>query len=237
MISSKFKSAAAAAAFLCGAAIAGSSNAAIYIGLQEAGVDGDGAGLACVTGGICTKASGPDFAVFNAAYGTFELELLTGAKGVNPTILGSTTSDHNIKGSGGTLNVYITRTGITGKLPKSVMSTFTSNVLPKKWSVVESTYLSKTNQLYTGTLLSSHAFSAIGTFEHENDLFGSIAGPYSVTTRYTLTAPTTGSAFSTIAIRDASVPEPATWALMIVGFGGAGAALRSRRRAPAKVRA
>lgn len=29
----------------------------------------------------------------------------------------------------------------------------------------------------------------------------------------------------------AAVPEPATWALMLVGFGGIGAALRSRRRA------
>ena len=29
----------------------------------------------------------------------------------------------------------------------------------------------------------------------------------------------------------ASVPEPATWALMIMGFGGAGAMIRSRRRA------
>ena len=27
-----------------------------------------------------------------------------------------------------------------------------------------------------------------------------------------------------------AVPEPATWALMIIGFGGAGAMLRSRRR-------
>ncbi|WP_205854068.1 PEPxxWA-CTERM sorting domain-containing protein [Phenylobacterium kunshanense] len=29
----------------------------------------------------------------------------------------------------------------------------------------------------------------------------------------------------------AAVPEPTTWALMILGFGGAGAALRTRRRA------
>ena len=27
------------------------------------------------------------------------------------------------------------------------------------------------------------------------------------------------------------VPEPATWALMLLGFGGLGTALRSRRRA------
>jgi len=30
----------------------------------------------------------------------------------------------------------------------------------------------------------------------------------------------------------ASVPEPASWALMIAGFGLAGGALRRRRRAP-----
>jgi hypothetical protein len=28
----------------------------------------------------------------------------------------------------------------------------------------------------------------------------------------------------------ANVPEPSAWALMLLGFGGAGAALRSRRR-------
>ncbi len=30
-----------------------------------------------------------------------------------------------------------------------------------------------------------------------------------------------------------SLPEPASWGLMIVGFGGMGAVLRSRRRRPA----
>jgi len=30
----------------------------------------------------------------------------------------------------------------------------------------------------------------------------------------------------------AAVPEPATWAIMLVGFGGLGAAMRGRRRAP-----
>jgi hypothetical protein len=28
----------------------------------------------------------------------------------------------------------------------------------------------------------------------------------------------------------AAVPEPATWAMMIIGFGGVGATLRNRRR-------
>lgn len=219
---STIKYAAAAAACLIAGAFAVPSQAAIFIALQEAGVNG---------GNITTVANGADFAVFNAAYGTFELELLTGTESVNPTIIGSTTSDHNIRGSGGVLNIYITRTDIDGPVPYHFSSGFTSNVLPKKWSVTEYSYVSTLNQKYTGTLLSTHLFNTIGTFTHVSDFAGGQDGPYSVTTRYTLNAPTTGSSFSTISI--ASVPEPGTWALMIVGFGGAGAMLRSRRRAPA----
>jgi len=216
---STIKYAAAGAALLIGGGLAAPSQAAIFIALQETGVNG---------GNITTVASGADFAVFNAAYGTFELELLTGIEAINPTIMGSTTSDHNIRGSGGILNIYITRTDIDGPVPYHFSSSFTSNVLPKKWSVTEASYVSTLNQKYTGTLLSSHLFNTIGTFTHVSDFAGGQDGLYSVTTRYTLNAPTTGNALSTISI--ASVPEPGTWALMIVGFGGAGAMLRSRRR-------
>ena len=38
-----------------------------------------------------------------------------------------------------------------------------------------------------------------------------------------------------ITYRIAAVPEPASWALMILGFGGAGAALRRRRAATARL--
>jgi hypothetical protein len=218
---SMFKHTLATAALVGAVAVAGASQAAIFIGLKEAGVNG---------GLVTTVASGPSSAIFAAAYGTFELELLTGQQGVDPTILGSTTSDHNIRGSGGTLDIYITRNNITGGVPFHFLSSFTSNALPAKWSVVESTYVSTSNQLFAGTLLSSHTFSALGTFLHPNDFLGGQAGPYSVTTRYTVTAPTTGSSFSTISIHDASVPEPAAWALMIMGFGAAGGMLRGHRR-------
>jgi hypothetical protein len=219
---------AAAAAALSMAAFAGAANATIYIGLQQAGVDGDGAGVTCVSGGICTKASGAGAAVFFGTYGSFEMELLTGTEGVDPALLGSTTSDTNSLGAGGTLDVYVTRADIDGPIPLSFFSSFTSNVLPKGWTVTQSTYVSTSNALYTGALLSSHLFTAADTFS-ETKAFAGGSGPYSVTTRYTLTAPTTGNALSTIAI--ASVPEPGTWALMIVGFGGAGALLRRRRQA------
>jgi len=39
-----------------------------------------------------------------------------------------------------------------------------------------------------------------------------------------------GATLSTVTTITGGVPEPATWALMIVGFGGVGASLRARRR-------
>ncbi len=39
-----------------------------------------------------------------------------------------------------------------------------------------------------------------------------------------------GDNFGGVSLRISAAPEPGTWALMLMGFGGAGAALRSRRR-------
>jgi hypothetical protein len=44
----------------------------------------------------------------------------------------------------------------------------------------------------------------------------------------------TGSYQGGLTFNASAVPEPATWAMMLVGFGAIGAAARSRRR-PAKV--
>jgi hypothetical protein len=213
---------AAAAAALSLTAFAGSADAAIFIGLQQAGVNG---------GAITTVASGGFAAVYAAAYGSFELELLTGTEGVAPGILGTTTNDTNSVGGSGAIDIYVTRNDITGPIPHSFLSTFTSNALPAGWTVTQRTYVSTADQLYTGDLLASHAFSAIGTFVSANTYAGG-SGPYSVTTRYSLNAPTIGSSLSTISVSGA-VPEPGTWALMIAGFGGAGAMLRRRRQAAA----
>ena len=43
--------------------------------------------------------------------------------------------------------------------------------------------------------------------------------------------------FTGISDPNAGVPEPSMWALMLLGFGGLGAALRQRRRQPAQARA
>jgi hypothetical protein len=217
------KFAVAAAAF-ASIGIAGSSQAAIFIGLQQAGVNG---------GAVTTVTSGAGSAVFAASYGTFELELITGVPGVAPSILGSTTNDTNVASTtGGTLDIYVTRDNITGPIPFKFLSTFTSNSLPAGWTVTERTFVDAANGHYGGALLASHVFNSIGTFTHLDDFVGG-AGPYSVTTQYTLVAPTGGNSLNTISIHNGAVPEPGTWALMIMGFGGAGAMLRSRRRSVA----
>ena len=52
-----------------------------------------------------------------------------------------------------------------------------------------------------------------------------------------LTSTTNAFEISDVAGIAAGVPEPASWALMILGFGGAGAALRGRRRQQASLAA
>jgi hypothetical protein len=48
---------------------------------------------------------------------------------------------------------------------------------------------------------------------------------------YTLNSPSGGATLSgNASFYQAAVPEPATWALMLIGFGGIGMAMRRRRR-------
>ena len=211
----KFLIAAAGVAALAFAA--SSANATVLIGLQQVGVNG---------GAITTVASGATAAqIFQMSYGTFELNDVNASQGILPTLLQST-STNTSTGTAGTLDIYITRTDITSPTI-GFLSAFTSNLLPAGWTVQERTYVSTTNQVFTGTALGDFTFNAIGTNSQTN-LIGSGAGPYSVTERYTLVATGNGNSLSTITL--SAVPEASTWALMIGGFGLAGGMLRSRRR-------
>lgn len=215
------KFAAAAASFVAFSAAAASSQAAVYIGLQQAGVNG---------GAITTVATDASVAVFNGSYGTFEGEVVTAVDAVYPALLTMNTNDLNTGGPAGTLDIWVTLTDITtDTTPSSYFSSFTSNVLPQGWSVTFTSFVDFGNGLYGGEQLATNTFNTIGTFTSVDHVAGGgVPGTYSVTTRYTLNAPTAGSAISTGAI--AAVPEPATWALMIMGFGGAGAMIRRRRQ-------
>ena len=210
----------AAAAFISATAMAGASQATIYIGLANSDVMG---------GATQEVQSGGTFAAFGGAFGAFELTFTSGANGLSPVLLGSTSHVQNSAAGGGVLDIYVTRTEIEGSPnPLAFFSSFTSNVLTSGWTLTERTYVGGALQKFGGTELSNYTFvpPGLGTFSHTE---GAAPGDaYSVTHRYTVTAPTVGESLATISI--AAVPEPGTWALMITGFGGAGAMLRTRRR-------
>ena len=149
-----------------------------------------------------------------------------------PQLLHSNNVDVNDGGSGpASLTVWITRTGLA-PMGDDFFSSLTSNNLGGGISVHLETLVSNTNQKYGGTVLGSFDHSGNGAASsNQYDFFdASASGVYSVTHKYIITATAQAgdrSASPTIAL---GVPEPATWALMIMGFGGAGAMLRTQRR-------
>ena len=211
---------AAAVVFSLGALGATPASAAIIIGVQEAGVN---------NGNITTifNGSGSSAAV-SGSYGTFAGTIQTALAGF-PDLLGSTSSDQvSSTGGPGTLNIYVTETGVTQPLGSpDFLSSFTSNTLPGGWSVTEATYLDPNNGTFTGSPLSSATFNSIGVQTGSSTL-STGAGPYSLTEKYTLTATGAGTALSTIDI--SAVPEPAAWTLMLIGIGAIGAGMRMRRQ-------
>jgi hypothetical protein len=198
------------------------ANAAIYIGLQQAGVNG---------GAITQVATGATGASYMADYGTFTMTLTTGLQGVLPVLLESTAVAQ--AASGGTLDVYITRDFINDFAnPMGFRSSFSTTALTSGWTLTSRTYWNADNSKFgTSNLISTFNGVPSAGFSESQYTPSLVAGPYSVTERYTIVASSAGQSNSGISI--AVVPEPGTWALMIMGFGGAGAMLRSRRRSNA----
>jgi hypothetical protein len=217
----KFAGAAVAVVIAGGAAT--SAQAAIFISLDSGG-------------GITQVASGTDFASYAGLFGGFEINLVQGSSGLSPVVLNSGSINTSATDAA-TLDVYVSRNDVAGPLPLSTfVSGFTSNFLSAGSTLRVRTYIDSGNVVNgTGTQIGDHTFVGTGSLAavSAGDVFGvpAMAGPYSVTAHYTIsTGAFGGTSDATISV---AVPEPGTWALMILGFGSAGAMLRSRRRSQA----
>jgi PEP-CTERM motif len=212
----KLLTALSAVALAAGMATAADA-ATIAIGLQQAGVNG---------GAITNEGAGP----ISISYGTFNLNNVSGITNPSillPQILNSNAIDANTTGSG-SINVFVTALGLgapLGSIP--FQSAFTVNTLTAGWTVLEQTFISTSNALWTGSLLDATSFGAIGT-NVLTALGTTGAGPYSITAEYTITAVGAGSSNATINV--SAVPEPATWGMMLLGFAGLAFAFRQSRR-------
>ncbi|QDZ09018.1 PEP-CTERM sorting domain-containing protein [Sphingomonas panacisoli] len=153
-----------------------------------------------------------------------------------PQLLTQSVNIQNQGGSNATIDLYITQTGLTSMSGSGLLSTFTSNTIAGTTAQMRS-YYSATNADFSNgvsagqTLLATGpTFNGPGTAQFAN-LFN-VTGPWSETVRYTLAfTGGNGSNFNGTANLTA-VPEPATWGLMLLGFGAMGGMLRTRRQTP-----
>ena len=222
------------AASVAGLSLAGMASAS-HAAMVTIWIDDDGPGAHGFTQvGFDPLSTGT--ASFSGTIGGFVLNL-GGSAGTWP-VANSQGIDTRSTGSGD-LDIIVSVQGLTAPLgDRSWLSTFQTQPLSQGWTLTERTFLSASNQALSGVLLASATMTANflpqQAFSFAEAATG--AGPYAINTEYVLHAAGAGSANSTISvfnngiIERPGVPEPATWGLMILGFGGVGSLLRQRRR-------
>jgi hypothetical protein len=197
---------------------ASAANAALI----EFGFSEDGGAFVNLGSGIPT-ATGQ---LFTGVAGTFSMTATASTipQLTSPGLLDSNTldiTDITQIASPHTLQFFVTAVGLTAPPgTNTFISGFTSNTLPDGWTVAEASFIGLTNVAFdTSNPLSSASFSATGAITDSADA----ATPplFSLTERYVLTTTGAGTANSTINI-SSGVPEPSTWAMMILGFLGMG---------------
>jgi hypothetical protein len=144
------------------------------------------------------------------------------------------TIDINSSASG-TLIIWVTETGLTSPLGRvKFTSGLTSNLLEGAISSATlSTFVSPTDGVSppNGTPLDTATFTGLGT-ETLSTVDNPGAGPYSLQEVFVIHATGAGDTNLSIDLTSSVIPEPSTWAMVIVGFAGLGfLGYRQTRRA------
>jgi hypothetical protein len=187
--------------------------------------------------------AGDTHTVSSATTGPFTISNMTGTADGSPLFLANTavTIDKATADATDDLRIWVTATGLTNAMGAntSYESDDAFNKLLAGWTVTEMTFFDPLNAAFGGVMEGS--FSKTGPLlpSQTNGSFtalGSSSGPYSMTIEYlfhttkgSLASGVTGANVNTNIYATASVPEPATWAMMILGLGGIGGLMRRRR--------
>lgn len=108
-----------------------------------------------------------------------------------------------------------------------------ANLLGQSWSFSPAGCGSLASQFNAGTGTNALSFGGVceGSYDTFSQNFATIAGgQYLVNFVYANAPGRSGFRAETSAALTAAVPEPATWALMLIGFAAVGGLLRSSRR-------
>jgi hypothetical protein len=151
--------------------------------------------------------------------------------------LNSNSLNASSSGTLDTLGIFVSVSDITTAASVvKFLSGLTVNLLTPGWSVTESTFEDNSNTVFgttgaTVTTLATNMFTGIGTFSLTTPV--SVTSPLSVTEEFLIKSNgLSGSSNNTIDLSGTSavIPEPATWAMLGLGFAGMGLLGLTRRR-------
>lgn len=145
-----------------------------------------------------------------------------------------TTQALDITSSGShTVVVRLSQTGLTSTTPLfSVTNTINAGTLSLATPALAAAYIGATNTAFLeSTLIGSVLSCSTSTCDSGTMVGGAMHTPtFSETVQYNFQLTGNGTLQANTTIAAAAVPEPASWGLMVLGFGVIGGALRTSRR-------
>jgi hypothetical protein len=185
-------------------------------------------GTALNGGAITLENSGatPGPVSFSGPVGGYNIDTVSGVD-LTAASLDSNSINATATGTFDVLHIFVSASDITSfNGVVKALSGLTVNFLTPGWSVTESTFEDNSNTVFgtTGasvTLLATHMFtSGPDTFTQTTPV--SVTAPFSVTEEFSIKSNGfSGAANNTIDL-SGTVPEPSTWAMLVLGFAGLG---------------